>query len=183
MKRSIAVLTAALCLALAAPSAHADRKGAVVFGGGPVVVARPAYRPYVVDLAPAPVVRVVPAARQECWDEVVRYGSGGYVASATPTILGGILGGVAGNQFGSGSGNTAMTVAGALLGASIGHDLTPKAGYVESVPVMQRRCRTVYSGYDAVVAAPPVTYVRPGRYYAPPRGYYRGARVRVIDWD
>lgn len=183
MKRSIAVLTAALCLTLSAPSAHADHQRSVVVVGGPVVVARPAYRPYVVDLAPAPVVRVVPAARQECWDEVVRYRSGGYVESATPTILGGILGGVAGNQFGSGSGNTAMTVAGALLGASIGHDLTPKAGYVESVPVVQRLCRTVYSGYDAVVAAPAVTYVRPGRYYAPLRGYYRGARVRVIDWD
>ena len=68
----------------AAPAAQADRGRPVVVLGGPVAIARPAYRPYVVDLAPAPVVRVR-EPRQECWDEVVRYPASGRTESATPT--------------------------------------------------------------------------------------------------
>ena len=91
MKRWTTVLTAGLCLTLTAPAAQADRGRPVVVLGGPVAIARPAYRPYVVDLAPAPVVRVR-EPRQECWDEVVRYPASGRTESATPTILGGIVG-------------------------------------------------------------------------------------------
>ena len=100
MKRWTTVLTAGLCLTLTAPAAQADRGRPVVVLGGPVAIARPAYRPYVVDLAPAPVVRVR-EPRQECWDEVVRYPASGRTESATPTILGGIVGGVVGHEVGS----------------------------------------------------------------------------------
>ena len=171
MKRWTAVVTAGLCLTLTAPAAQADRGRPVVVLGGPVAVARPAYRPYVVDLAPAPMVRVR-EPRQECWDEVVHYPGRAPAVSATPTILGGILGGVAGHEISSGRSQGVATLAGTLLGASIGKDLTPRSGERDTVAVVERRCRTVYSEYDAVVAEPRVV-VRPARHRAPRARYHR----------
>lgn len=171
MKRWTALLTAGLCLTLTAPAVQADHGRPVVVLGGPVAVARPAYRPYVVDLAPAPVVRVR-EPRQECWDEVVHYPGRARAESATPTILGGILGGVAGHEVGSGRSQGVATMAGALLGASIGQDLTPRSGEGDTVAVVERRCRTVYSEYDAVVAEPRVV-VRPAPHWAPRARYHR----------
>ena len=171
MKRWTALLTAGLCLTLTAPAVQADHGRPVVVLGGPVAVARPAYRPYVVDLAPAPVVRVR-EPRQECWDEVVRYPASGRTESATPTILGGIVGGVVGHEVGSGRSQGVATMAGALLGASIGQDLTPRTAGGDTVEVVERRCRTVYSEYDAVVAEPRLL-VRPARHPGPRPRYYR----------
>lgn len=141
----------------------------------------------VVDVDPIVDYDRRPVSREVCYEEPVRYRSGGYYRrdSATPTIAGAIIGGAIGNQFGSGSGRDAATVAGALLGGSIGRDQGRYYDRYDRYPAtyrgVERRCRieTAYTGSRERVVGYDVTYRYNGRLYHTRTATHPGRRIRV----
>lgn len=122
--------------------------------------------------------------QQHCWDERVRYRTGGYI-STTPSIVGGIIGAAVGHELGrdSNSHNRRWKVlAGSLLGASIGNDIGRRNSregdaYQDRV---ERLCQTDHQIVtEERVDGYHVTYRYRGKTYRTRMDYDPGKRIEV----
>ena len=150
----------------------------------------PRYRPEYIRYDYAHVERVDPIVavrrtsrpRQNCWTEQVAHQSGGYPASHTGTVLGGLVGAAVGNSVGHHSSNKQVgAVAGAILGSSIGYDLSRHNGSASHVYYTNERQCEVSHGYDdrEEVTGYRVIYRYKGVRHSTQTDYHPGRRIKI----